>query len=386
MRTGLHTLIIDGNYFAMSRLFVLPRGGKNSIFMDTDEEVEMFINKLSMDFAYEFRKLSSVTDKIAFALDSNSWRKDFYDTYKATRKQNDDVNWGNVFGALKSFGEILESHGVIVNRVEGAEGDDLLFAWSTYLNSIGKNALLWTGDRDLLQLVNYNKSSNSYTLVHDSYRKMLYTYPGFDRWIKTKEEADIFNQGILQEDIVKSSLDEIIVKNKLTLEPIFCDEYVFKKILTGDSSDNIASVVQTVKTLKNGKQRTYKITDKKATEILLEFKKKHKRMSIVYLFDEAHLMSVSEIIKRHTKTKDSVDDIKNRLLDNTNMILLHTKTIPQPIFDAMLDTVEDTFDKANLDRNVVSSKESILENTKYFSNLNAGSRRRKPKSVTEKLF
>jgi 5'-3' exonuclease len=83
-----HTLILDGNYFIYSRLFVLPRqkipaGFGESVdidtrFMSSQSEMNIFMRKLAMDFSSEFRKLKNITGRVVFTLDSKSWRKDLY--------------------------------------------------------------------------------------------------------------------------------------------------------------------------------------------------------------------------------------------------------------------------------------------------------------------
>ena len=92
-----HNLIIDGNYFIYSRLFVLPRqkvptafAGPEEIdtrFMSTESEMSIFMRKLATDFASELRKIKNVTGRIIFTQDSKSWRKDLFPTaeYKANR-------------------------------------------------------------------------------------------------------------------------------------------------------------------------------------------------------------------------------------------------------------------------------------------------------------
>ena len=86
MKLGKHTLVIDGNYFVHSRLFVLPRN-KGEQLLGDNEGKSQFMRKLCIDFASETRKLSPFTDQIVVAVDSKSWRKDLFPEaqYKGTR-------------------------------------------------------------------------------------------------------------------------------------------------------------------------------------------------------------------------------------------------------------------------------------------------------------
>ena len=49
----------------------------------------------------------------------------------------------------------------------------------------GDNCIIWSGDRDLMQLVNYNPANNAYSACYDSTRKVMGTYPGFDNSVYT---------------------------------------------------------------------------------------------------------------------------------------------------------------------------------------------------------
>ena len=165
MKLGRHTLLIDGNYFLHSRLFVLPRK-KGQKLLGTDDSRSQLMRKLCIDFASEVRKMNPFVDQIVVAVDSKSWRKDLFPdaNYKGTRTHDDSVDWDAVFNVYSEFQQILAKKGVIIHQINGAEADDVLFGWSTQLNNEGSNCIVWTGDRDLIQLVNYNNATDAYTL------------------------------------------------------------------------------------------------------------------------------------------------------------------------------------------------------------------------------
>jgi 5'-3' exonuclease len=370
------TLIIDGNYFIFSRLFVLPRpksipGLPDDKFMSTEKEKGMLMRKLSIDFASEIRKLSYIVDRIVFTMDSKSWRKDFFPDsgYKANREYDNTIDWNGIREITDEFLLLLEKRGVIVNRVPGAEGDDLIFAWVTHLNSVGDNCVIWSGDKDLIQLVNYNRSTDAYTLWYDNTRNRFVSYPGFKKWLETKEsskdEVDIFspNANFYLMDQVKNELKQFISKNSLELNDVFCDDFVLEKILTGDKSDNIPSVYE--KPSKNG-TRTFRLNDKKAKQIVADFKKRHKRFSSVYLFEDDFKVELCGLVSREMKISGKTDEIKEKLELNTKLILLHVATIPDAIQKSMFDSINE---KVQYYRPVliseISNKDKFLDGTKY---------------------
>jgi 5'-3' exonuclease len=264
MKLGKHTLIIDGNYFVHSRLFVLPRPKKEQLLGDRDGQ-EQFMRKLCIDFASEVRKMTPFVDQIVVAVDSKSWRKDLFPTaeYKGTRVADSSVNWENVFNVYTEFQDILAKQGVIIHKVPGAEADDILFGWSTQLNNEGKNCIVWTGDRDLIQLVNYNEATDAYTLWYYNSKRKLLAFEGFETLINKPNEIEISNDDLLfnmgSADVLNSQLkgDFIswIAKNGVEIEEINCDDFIFSKILQGDKSDNIQSVVSWTKRTSTGSIR-----------------------------------------------------------------------------------------------------------------------------------
>lgn len=370
-----HTLLIDANYFCYSRLFVLPRPKiKDAVYMDTEREMDIYMRKLATDFASEMRKFQNITKRVVFALDDKSWRKDLYPeaNYKGNREYSSDINWNNVHKIIDEFVNIIKDSGVIVDKVSGAEGDDLIFAWTTHLNSIDENCIIWTGDKDLIQLVNYNKSTNSYTIWYDDTRSLAYVYPGFNHWLNTKDSEsninDIFSMdsAFFISDQVKLELKQIL--SRVKVNEVYCDEYVLRKLLIGDRSDNIKSVYSYYKKDKNGKLKEYRVTKRMASSVLDEFKKKYKRFSSIYLFDDDYKYEIAKLVAHQFKSssKSKIEDIKENLTTNTNLALLHVSTIPDAIQKSMFDQIKiDLKTNLGIKYNQITSKDKILNNTKF---------------------
>ena len=146
MKVGKHTLLIDGNYFVFSRLFVMPKPKSGKLLGD-DKAKSQFMRKLAIDFASEMRKLNAFVDDVVVAVDAKSWRKDLYpeSDYKGTRKQSSDVDWNAVYSTYEQFQEILKTKGVTIHQTQGAEADDVLFGWSAMLN--GRRKIMYCLDR-----------------------------------------------------------------------------------------------------------------------------------------------------------------------------------------------------------------------------------------------
>ena len=371
MASRKHSLIIDGNFFLHKTLFVLPRNKKHNL-MDSEDDELVFMQKLSQDIAAEVRKFSSVINRVVFTVDSSSWRKDFYPAaaYKGHRVSDNSVNWEKVWKIFSEFVEILKSKNVIVLKVPGAEGDDLVFAWSKFLNLKGENAIINSGDRDLTQLVTYEESTDSYTLFYTNTQKVLIGYPGFIDWLNkpTKQAVDIFNmsQSVTGKDAVKDTFNNLINKNTLKLSEVNGDEVVLQKVLSGDKGDNVMPAYYYVKENKDGKSRTYGVSDKKVEVIKDLFEKRYGAFKTMHLFDQSVREYICGIlIDVLGVDKSAKSSVLSNIESNMNLVILHSSIIPKPIQEQMFKNVEMMYSLQNCDISQISSKDVILKGTKY---------------------
>jgi 5'-3' exonuclease len=406
MKLGNHTLLIDGNYFIHSRLFVLPRP-KSGALLGDDASKGQFIRKLAIDFASEVRKMTPFVNQIVFAVDSKSWRKDLFPEaqYKGTRTQDSSVDWSAVYEVYDEFKLILAKKGVIVNQVKGAEADDILFAWSTYLNTQGKNCIIWTGDRDMIQLVDYSKATDGYSLWYYNTKRKLIAFEGFNDIFSNTTELEISNDDLLfnmdspshQSDRIKNEMIDWMKKNSIEVEEINCDRFVFQKILMGDKSDNIKSVVTYQKPMKNGKDRTFSITDKQAEAILEQYIKEEGEFVIDHMFNKTQVDKIVNLIYR-VIGHDTQVNILNRFNQNLDLMLLHYNTIPEPIQQEITKVI-DRDKETEPAIMVLSQMEKILEGSSWlkkanqtpvdfdaFAGLDENETKDKDSSTTIKLF
>ena len=367
-RNGRHTLVIDGNYFLFRTLYVLPRGSKSKALLESNEEVQSFMSKLATDFSYQVRLFEGLIDKIVWTVDSRSWRKDFYPEadYKGNRKQDSGINWENFSKVSEDFISVLTRKGVIISKVDGAEGDDLMYAWNTESVANDKSVIMFTGDRDIVQLVN-KSVSGSYTILFSPAHKKLYTFQGFSEWVNSDDEIetnDIFDMMkvyVSPENQTKKLLQVLVKKKKVAVLEVDPEEFRFAKVLTGDAGDNVSPAYWYVL---NG--RRYGISDKKAGEIISEFKQKHGTLSHMYLYNNELITDLANITIRVMKAKHmSREQIIANIRSNVNLMVLSSESIPGGILDEMFRFVESKLNINNLDLKGISSMKSLLEGTSY---------------------
>jgi len=372
MKLGKHTLLIDGNYFLHSRLFVLPRPKGKQLLGDKESQSQL-MRKLCIDFASEVRKMSPFVDQIVVAVDAKSWRKDLFPDaqYKGTRTHDDSINWKAVFGVYAEWQKILEQKGIIIHQVQGAEADDVMYGWSTQLNSEGKNCIAWTGDRDLIQLVNYNQATDAYTLWYYNSKKKLIAFEGFEDVMASRKTSTMTNEELLFNisseeatyDKLKEDFQAWMDKNRVEVQEINCDDFVFGKILQGDKSDNIPSVITWTKAASNGKIRNYSLTEKHCVKILEQYKKEENEFTIEHFFNRGQVNKLVDIIYRVVGKSDT-KEIRIRFNQNLDLVLLHYNTIPLAIQKGIYNNIE-------ADRNVlpefsnITQMEKILEGTDW---------------------
>jgi 5'-3' exonuclease len=373
MKVGKHTLLIDGNYFVFSRLFVLQKPKSGQLLGD-DKQKSQFMRKLAIDFASEMRKLKMFVDDVVLTVDSKSWRKDLYPEadYKGTRKQSSDVNWTNVYSVYEEFQKILAAKGVTVHQIQGAEADDVIFGWSTALNNRGKSCIVWSGDRDLIQLVNYSKTNDAHTIWYYNTKKSLYVYEGFEHDMNQSIANDmstddlLFNMGgeHMTRDTYQTNILAWVKDLKIEMTEVDCDRFIFNKILIGDKSDNIPSVVTWQKEMKGGKLRIFSITEKMADTIYEQFIKEVDNFTIEHLFNQEYKNKLTDIIYR-VVGHGNTTLIKSSLSNNIALMLLHVKTIPDSIQRAIYDAIDKDWEGALEQVDQFMDMEKILEGTHW---------------------
>ena len=352
-----YTLIVDGNYFLHKTFFISGRikGKKGALnFIDDPEkDADLLAWKLATDFAYEVKRFAPVLDGVVYCIDSSSWRKDFYPQanasptaasakYKGNRKRDETINWKAIYDLHDKFAESLKKLGCTISRVGGAEADDLIFAWSAYLNMNNKNSLIFSGDNDLIQLVCDNPNGAN-TVYYNKFSKALYTANGFNKWLleTTQESIDIFDQPLDLTSNTKIAFQNVL--KGIEIRETDTLSFVFNKILTGDSGDNVSSLYQRVKTNKDGKSRVYGVTGTKAKKILELYENKYGSISENTFFNKESITAICQITKDMLKIMDTtLIELTQRYEDNRNLMYLHNKAIPSAIMDVMLKNIEES--------------------------------------------
>lgn len=323
------TLLIDGNWLLMSRLFAV----KSYFNVQNDDEEKQkgtaeLEDLMCRSINIVINKFEKVVDNIIIVADGGSWRKsvekpDFFgEVYKGNRVKDVEIDWSYVYRSLEDIFEKANELGITACKASEVEGDDWIFHWSRKLNNNGNNCIIWSSDADLKQLVQVNNGCFTVWLNESQKGGLpgLVVHKELDD--TTLDEIDMF----MQVDKSSPTLNEIMAHvNAVTY--INPTDIVSTKIICGDKGDNIKSIMQVTKN-----DRTYSVSEKEWDKIKGAFDIE----SVSDFLDNKD--SICESIvksKKYSKYNPNLQNLKTMFDYNKVLVWLNEKTIPQYIQDKM---------------------------------------------------
>lgn len=210
-------ILFDGNYLFHRTFSVFStyyKGQDLGEVLRDEEKKQVFIRKLVIEICYTVRSFDDV-EKVIVVFDTHSWRYNFYPDYKYALTRVRDDYYKEFIRVLDEFELFLRKKGVIVSRVEGAEGDDLMYIWSVYFDAVcGEELLIVTGDSDIRQVMTPNVA------LFNNNSKALKLYC-------TPESSAVWSYRVPED---------------ATFIPVRPFDILLYKVLLGDKSDNIPQV------------------------------------------------------------------------------------------------------------------------------------------------
>lgn len=366
-------VLIDGNYIFHKTFGVFGGyGNKNPMdILGTSNEQSMFIRKISTDLTSSLRSIPT-GGRLVFTVDSRSWRKDVEiegGGYKSNRVKDEEVDWSVFFNLLTSYGEHLEKMGFIFSRVNGAEGDDLLYFWADYLNTKGENCIIVSGDKDLHQLARWKNDNWTIVWNANSKNNVLSVPENWEKkWLNKNSAASVFDMGSVM-DPDKEKLKTFI--NKVEVNEIIPRDFVFVKMLVGDKGDAVPGIWEVQKG-----SRTHRITPKKA-EVILESLKSTEWSETPFskLIEDDNFLQWTS--KYCLKLLDDVDSKENRekasenLKRNYKLMWLDKAVIPQEVIEGTIDELKRGISLPK--KTITLDRVKIIEGTNWVSAQNAPS-------------
>jgi hypothetical protein len=324
---------------------------------------------MMIDFCSVVKSVSPIVNDIVFIKDSHSWRKELLleHEYKGNRKKTqDDIDMLGFGEAVNNFTETLINFGIKVSQSERSEGDDLIYAWSSYLFDSGKSSLILSTDKDLNQLIKC--VSDIHIIQYSPVSNKLYVSKESNDIIKNiSERKEIQMENLFDELFTISIENDPFEKfvNGTDVEEVYPEEIRFSKIIGGDVSDNIYPVYfkhgdGTTKSKGLGPKTVKKIYDTFKGELGCEFDYH------IYSNDDVMKM-LCNIIYEIAKIKD--DEFTKRMLfenirTNTRLVALTDESIPADVINSMTENINEEKTK----KPVILSKitrESIFAKSRF---------------------
>ena len=207
-------ILFDGNYLFHRNFSIFStyyKGQDMNEVLSDPEKQQVLLRKCIIDLCFTIRKFKDVK-RVAFVIDSSSWRYSLYDDYKYALTKVRDPFYKHFLTVLDMFEALLRKKGLIVSRVMGAEGDDLLYVWALYFgHCLDEELVIITGDSDIRQIMNKNVS----LFNNNSKNLKMYCIP----------EKEVYWNEYLETDI-----------QVISVKPF---EVLLYKVIMGDTSDNI---------------------------------------------------------------------------------------------------------------------------------------------------
>lgn len=175
------------------------------------EQRQVFLRKVLIDACAAINRFKDVK-RVAFVIDSSSWRYRFHDDYKYALTRIRGEYYKDFLELISMVESFLRKKGFIVSRVDGAEGDDLLYTWSIYFSSVlEEDLVIITGDSDIRQIINSRVS----LFCNNSKNLKFFCLPEREAEWNEYFDADV------------------------RVEPVRPFEILLYKVIMGDTSDNI---------------------------------------------------------------------------------------------------------------------------------------------------
>lgn len=145
-------ILLDYSQIALSNIIVQKLNDENMIRHMILNSIRMYNKKYRNDYG----------QMVICADGMNTWRKEFYPQYKASRKKgrdNSGLDWQEIFRVLNLVrDEIKENLPYKVLHMEGCEADDIIGALTYETQEFGKfePVMIISSDKDFIQLQKFS--------------------------------------------------------------------------------------------------------------------------------------------------------------------------------------------------------------------------------------
>lgn len=350
-------IVIDGNAFLNVATSIVKnilsadkRIGEKYYVSDLLSDEEFILKQASKDAfrSFSLNYLGSIfapfkdnITSVFFVFDSKSWRKKFIKehfaehgegdfSYKGQRKYDDKIYLFFDYFQNEILPVLSNEYGILANRVQGAEGDDLI---AYICENLKEDICIWSVDKDLTQLLESQDRKVILLMPKQQTKfKKVYTTDDFDSQ-PVQQDIDLFNfeMGSIDNSTVANIISDLLKKDyqHFKIDPTLD---VLTKVIAGDQSDNIP--------------RSHpKLTASKVIKVVELIKEQVDWASIKKLIDQndsGFMDTLANVICEVLKIGDPGESqtIRNNLSRNRTIIRLSTAVFPQEITESIAKSVK----------------------------------------------
>lgn len=327
------TLLIDGNWLLMSRLFAYKdQFNVKNPESERDKATALLEDMMAKSINIVINRFKDIIDNVVIVQDGGSWRKTiekpkgYEEVYKANRVKDVELDWTRIYRALDNIAEQAAANNITVSKAFGVEGDDWIWYWSRTLNEQHTNCIIWSIDADLKQLV---QCHNGVFTAWYEHKPGLVLHKDFDD--STSSMIDIF----MTPEIYNPTLDALRSQvDKVTyIDP---QDIIESKVICGDAGDNIKPIIRM---MKNNKQM-------KVSELIWQKTRNSLNInSLQDFFDKK--TDITESILSNNKFKGcgiSRSQLDDMFDYNIKLVWLNESVYPEDILDKMNESEYKTAD------------------------------------------
>jgi len=350
-------IVIDGNAFLNVAASIVKnilakdkRVGDQYYVSDLLSDDEYILKQASKDAfrSFSLNYLGSIfapfkenISSVFFVFDSKSWRKKFIKdhvhehgvgdfNYKGQRKYDDRIYLFFNYFQTEILPTLSEEYGILANRVQGAEGDDLI---AYICENLEEDICIWSVDKDLTQLL--ESGSRKVILMMPKMMtkyKKIYTTLDFET---TPQSADVdlfnFESSAIDNSTLTTVLDDLLKKDyqHFRIDPTLD---ILQKILAGDQSDNIPRAHP-------------KLTASKVTKVLERLREVADWLTIkskIDANDSEFTSQLNELICETLKINDPGETqvIQSNISRNRKIVRLSTLVFPNEVTSSIADSIK----------------------------------------------
>jgi 5'-3' exonuclease len=313
-------LVVDTNFLLNRNAFALDK--EKTLYGDL---LKSLITTIELyERQYHYKNVFIVCDA------KTSWRKMIYADYKGTRKKDENMDWEFIFNTYEQFKqEIKESGRYILLEGDHLEGDD----WVSYIvkesNKQNESCVIIASDVDLNQTLAMSLSPLWINVqVKDIFKHEKVFFPENYRLFISKlkqEKNSLFK--LNEAPIFHQFLNELT--NRRKIEETSPQAVIFKKLISGDTGDNIKSIIFSRNiNPKTGKETIRGIGDKGAEKIYAEYMNTYPELiDFTSKIFAKRIIAMVKKFKKDTTTDNNI--ILERLFLNLRLVHLDTRYMPE---------------------------------------------------------